>query len=50
MADPRDMSLLGKTYFPDSARHEAYQTRYELHCKLAAALAPFWPEIEALVP
>jgi L-xylulokinase len=50
MADPRDMSLLGKTYFPVSERHQFYQTRYELHCKLATNLSPLWPEIEALVP
>lgn len=50
MADPRDMSLLGKTYFPNTERQARYQTRYDLHCKLATALAPFWSDIEALVP
>lgn len=48
--DPRDMSLLENTYFPNLARHATYQTRYDLHCRVAAALSPFWPEIEALAP
>lgn len=48
MADPRDMASLGKTYTPDPAHSAAYDVRYALHCKLAEAMAPLWPEIEAL--
>lgn len=44
-ADPRELGLV--TYAPDPARSAALQDRYRLHCDLAAALAPFWPRIEA---
>lgn len=44
-ADPRNLGLV--TYAPDPARSAALQDRYRLHCDLAAALAPFWPRIEA---
>ena len=37
-----------ETFTPDPARAAAFQTRYLLHCKIAAALSPLWPEIEAL--
>lgn len=48
--DPRDLSKLGQTYTPDPARAAAYEKRFQLHSKIAAAIAPLWPEIEALVP
>lgn len=47
-ADPRDLAALQETFTPDSTRAAAYEARYRLHCKLSAALAPLWPEIEAL--
>ncbi|MFO1074707.1 MAG: FGGY-family carbohydrate kinase [Geminicoccaceae bacterium] len=47
-ADPRDLAALCRTYVPDPARSSAYERRYRLHCRLAATLAPLWPEIEAL--
>lgn len=46
--DPRDLAALGETFHPEPARVASYETRYRLHCKLAATLAPLWPEIEAL--
>ncbi|MDB5663694.1 FGGY-family carbohydrate kinase [Cypionkella sp.] len=50
LADPRDMSLLGHTYTPDLARSAEYEKRFQLYNKITQALAPLWPEIEALVP
>ncbi|MDB5660194.1 MAG: lyx 1 [Cypionkella sp.] len=50
LADPRDMALLGQTYTPDPARSAAYEKRFQLYNKITQALAPLWPEIEALVP
>lgn len=44
--DPRDLSAIGRTYLPDSARATASEARYRLHCDVAAALAPFWPAID----
>ncbi len=44
--DPRD--LAGSTHAPDPERSAAYQTRYRLHCRIAEAMAPLWPEIDAL--
>ncbi|MGV8989345.1 MAG: FGGY-family carbohydrate kinase [Cypionkella sp.] len=46
--DPRDLTALGETFTPDPTRAAAYEARYRLHCKISAALAPLWPEIEAL--
>lgn len=46
--DPRNLAAMDETLHPDPARVAAYETRYRLHCKLAAALAPLWPEIETL--
>ncbi|MFC3180810.1 FGGY-family carbohydrate kinase [Cypionkella sinensis] len=48
--DPRDLSKLGQTYTPDPARAAAYEKRFQLYSKIAATLAPLWPEIDALVP
>ncbi|MEO5615433.1 MAG: carbohydrate kinase, partial [Cypionkella sp.] len=50
LSDPRDMSLLGQTYTPDPTRAAAYEKRFQLYSKITDALAPLWPEIEALVP
>lgn len=44
-ADPRDVALTTFTF--DPARSAALDTRFRLHCDLAAALAPLWPRIEA---
>ncbi|MDZ4311629.1 MAG: FGGY-family carbohydrate kinase [Cypionkella sp.] len=49
LADPRDMSLLGQTYTPDPARAATYEKRFQLYQKITAAVAPLWPEIEALI-
>ena len=49
-ADPRDLSKLGQTYTPDPTRAAEYEKRFQLYNKIAATLAPLWPEIEALVP
>lgn len=46
--DPRDQAALNETFTPDAIRAAAYEIRYRLHGKLSAALAPLWPEIEAL--
>ncbi|MCA8881460.1 MAG: carbohydrate kinase [Rhodobacteraceae bacterium] len=46
--DPRDLGRLGRSFDPDSKRRAAYQRRYELFCRLAEHLAPFWPELDAL--
>jgi L-xylulokinase len=43
-ADPRDLALT--TYTPDPARSAALETRFRLHCDIAAALSPLWPRIE----
>lgn len=47
-ADPRDLAALGQVYQPDPARSAEMARRYRLHCDLAAALAPLWPQLEAL--
>lgn len=44
-ADPRDQGLT--TFTPDPDRSAALETRFRLHCDLAAALSPLWPRIEA---
>lgn len=49
-ADPRDLAALGHCYAPDPARRADLETRYALHCDIAAAMAPLWPRIEALAP
>lgn len=46
--DPRDMGAASQTYAPDPPRRDELDRRYRLHCKVAAAMAPLWPEIEAL--
>ncbi len=46
--DPRDLDRLCTTYAPDASRTKSYDTRYQMHCKIAATLSPLWPEIEAL--
>ena len=46
--DPRDLAPLSETFAPDPTRAAQYEVRYRLHCKVADALAPLWPEIEAL--
>jgi L-xylulokinase len=46
--DPRDPA--GQTYAPDPARSAAYDARYRVFTRAAEALAPLWPEIEALDP
>lgn len=46
--DPRDLDDLQRTYHPDPTRAAAYQIRYDLSNRLAAALSTLWPEIEAL--
>jgi len=38
----------GSTYHPDPARSEELNARYALFRRLAEAMKPFWPEIEAL--
>lgn len=48
LSDPREIA--GRTFEPDPARSEAYETRYRLHRRVAEAMAPLWPEIEALAP
>ncbi len=48
--EPRDLSVLGKTYSPDTGTSTALAERYRLHCDIAAALAPTWLSIEALAP
>ena len=47
-ADPRDLAALGQVYQPDPAGSAEMARRYRLHCDLAAALAPLWPQLEAL--
>ncbi|NPD16530.1 carbohydrate kinase [Xinfangfangia sp. D13-10-4-6] len=47
-ADPRDLAALGQTWQPDPARSAEMSVRYRLHCDLAAALGPLWPQLEAL--
>ncbi|MBI1172834.1 carbohydrate kinase [bacterium] len=47
-ADPRDLTALDATFTPDPARAAAYDARFRLHGRIAEALAPLWPEIEAL--
>lgn len=47
-ADPRDLTALGRTYHPDTARSAALAERYALHGEIAQALAPLWPRIEGL--
>ncbi|MFO1207762.1 MAG: FGGY-family carbohydrate kinase [Amaricoccus sp.] len=47
-ADPRDLAALGRTYAPDPARSAAYERRYRLSGRIAEAMAPLWPDIEAL--
>ncbi len=46
--DPRDLDALALNYSPDPARSAEMDRRYRLHVEIAAALAPFWPRIEAL--
>ncbi|MEO6301145.1 MAG: FGGY-family carbohydrate kinase, partial [Paracoccaceae bacterium] len=48
MHDPRDLTALERTFYPDPARSAVYEKRYRLHCRIAETLAPLWPEIEAL--
>jgi L-xylulokinase len=48
--DPRDLSALGHSYLPDPGRSAALAERYDLHCDIAARLAPVWPSIESLAP
>ena len=46
--DPRDMAEISTLYRPDPGRSADLARAYALHCDLTAALAPFWPRIEAL--
>lgn len=47
-ADPRNLLAGAQVYQPDPARSALLDSRYRLHCDLAAGLIPFWPRIEAL--
>ena len=46
--DPRDLARLARVYEPDAARAGGYEARYALHQRVSAAMAPLWPQIEAL--
>lgn len=46
--DPRDLAARARVYAPDPARSAGYDARYALHRRISAAMAPLWPEIEAL--
>jgi L-xylulokinase len=46
--DPRDLAALSHNYTPDPARAAGYALRHDLFNRLAGAMAPFWPDIEAL--
>ncbi len=46
--DPRDMDALTRTYTPDPARSTDLAARYGVFTELTQALAPVWPQIEAL--
>jgi L-xylulokinase len=48
--DPRDIDSITTTYSPDPVRSADLDTRYRLHCDIAAHMAPLWPRIEALAP
>ncbi|MBP7000002.1 FGGY-family carbohydrate kinase [Amaricoccus sp.] len=47
-ADPRDLAAMGRAFAPDPERAAGYAARYALHRRVSEAMAPLWPEIEAL--
>jgi L-xylulokinase len=47
-ADPRNLPALRRTHTPDPQRSADMERRYRLHCRVAEALTPLWPQIEGL--
>lgn len=48
MADPRGAAADGRTFLPRPDQAAAYERRYTAYAALTQALAPVWPQLEAL--
>lgn len=48
LADARDLSAQTRVFEPDPARSAEMNGRFELYVRLAEAMKPFWPELEAI--
>ncbi len=46
--DPRDLGTLSHRFLPDGAKVEKLESRYQLFCEAAEAMAPLWPKLEQL--
>lgn len=46
--DPRDLAAISRSYRPDPSRSAELDLRYSVFTQLSAAMAPIWPQIEAL--
>lgn len=47
-ADPRELSELKVTYFPDDKKHKKWKRHYEVFNRLNETFQDIWPEIEGL--
>ncbi|ALN73721.1 FGGY-family carbohydrate kinase [Aureimonas sp. AU20] len=48
LADPRDLSVVTRTFEPDARRAAEMNERFGLFTRLAEAMKPYWLELEAI--